>query len=138
MIGLAKEYEMVYKPGESMPLVLPKNSQALFLLQRIRDEVHRFSVTYHRTVRGKNSLTSALDDIPGIGPSRRKDLLKRFGSVQMLKEAALADIAAAPSMNRTAAAAVYEALHADDDATADLLPSSSAAKRDAGSRRDAK
>ena len=117
MIGLAKEFELVYTPNESMPIVLPRNSQALFLLQRIRDEVHRFSVTYHRTVRGKNSLNSVLDEIPGIGPSRRKQLLKQFGSVQRMKELTLEEIAAAPTMNRTAASAVYAALHAPTSPT---------------------
>ena len=127
MIGLAKEFELVYKPNESMPIVLPKNSQALFLLQRVRDEVHRFSVTFHRNVRGKNSLSSLLDGISGIGPSRRTALLRTFGSVQRMSQATLDQIAAAPSMNRIAALAVYRALHESGDEEAAMQ-----APRDAG------
>ena len=74
MIGLAKQFELVYKPGQSDPLVLPRNSQALFLLQRVRDEVHRYAITYHRTLRGKNATMSVLDTIPGIGQTRRREL----------------------------------------------------------------
>ncbi len=111
MIGLAKQFELVYTPGKSDPLVLPKNSQALFLLQRIRDEVHRYSVTYHRQLRGKNATLSVLDTIPGIGQTRRRELLKFFGSVDRLKHASVDEIANAPAMNRRVAASVHKLLH---------------------------
>ncbi len=111
MIGLAKQFELVYTPGKSDPLVLPKNSQALFLLQRIRDEVHRYSVTYHRQLRGKNATLSVLDTIPGIGQTRRRELLKFFGSVDKLKHASVDEIANAPAMNRRVAASVHKLLH---------------------------
>ena len=111
MIGLAKQFELVYTPGKSDPLVLPRNSQALFLLQRIRDEVHRYSVTYHRTLRGKNATLSVLDTIPGIGSVRRRELLRFFGSVEKLKHASVEQIANAPAMNRKLAATIHKMLH---------------------------
>ena len=111
MIGLAKQFELVYTPGKSDPLVLPRNSQALFLLQRVRDEVHRFSVTYHRTLRGKNATMSVLDTIPGIGAVRRRELLRFFGSVEKLKYASVEQIANAPAMNRKLATTVHKMLH---------------------------
>ena len=111
MIGLAKQFELVFKPGESDPLVLPRNSQALFLLQRVRDEVHRYAVTYHRTLRGKNATMSVLDTIPGVGPTRRRALLTFFGSVEKLKGASVEQIAHAPAMNRKLAATVHKMLH---------------------------
>ena len=111
MIGLAKQFELVYKPGQSDPLVLPRNSQALFLLQRIRDEVHRYAITYHRTLRGKNATMSVLDTIPGIGQIRRRELLKFFGSVNALKNASVEQIAHAPAMNSKLAATIHKMLH---------------------------
>ena len=116
MIGLAKQYELIYMPGKSDPLVLPRNSQALFLLQRVRDEVHRFSVTYHRTLRGKNATMSVLDTIPGIGPTRRRALLNFFGSVERLKHANVDQIANAPAMNRKLATTIHTMLHGEDEA----------------------
>ncbi len=111
MIGLAKQYELVFKPGRSEPLVLPRNSHALHLLQRVRDEVHRYSVTYHRTLRGKNATMSVLDTVPGIGQTRRRELLKFFGSVDKLKQASVDQIAQAPAMNKKVAASVHKLLH---------------------------
>ncbi len=111
MIGLAKQFELVYTPGKSDPLVLPRNSQALFLLQRIRDEVHRYSVTYHRTLRGKNATLSVLDTIPGIGQVRRRELLRFFGSVEKLRHASVEQIANAPAMNRKLANTIHKMLH---------------------------
>jgi excinuclease ABC subunit C len=113
MIGLAKQYELVFKPGRSEPLVLPRNSQALHLLQRVRDEVHRFSVTYHRTLRGKNATMSVLDTVPGIGQTRRRELLKFFGSVDKLKQASIEQIAQAPAMNKKVASSVHKLLHGE-------------------------
>ncbi|MDR3708040.1 MAG: excinuclease ABC subunit UvrC [Capsulimonadaceae bacterium] len=114
MIGLAKQFELIFRPGESVPIALSRNSQALMLLLRIRDEVHRYSVTYHRNVRGKNSLVSVLDTVSGIGPARRRELLRTFGSVDMMKQATVDEIAGVPSMNRKSAEAVYNILHVPD------------------------
>jgi excinuclease ABC subunit C len=111
MIGLAKQFELIFVPGKPDPMVLPKNAPALLLLQRVRDEVHRFSITYHRTLRGKNAIMSVLDNVDGIGPTRRKALLMHFGSVDKLRGATLDEIAVAPKMNRKAAASVYNSLH---------------------------
>lgn len=110
MIGLAKQFEMVFVPGRDEPIELPRNSPALFLLQRIRDEVHRFAVTYHRNVRGRAAQMSVLDEIPGIGPARRRELLKFFGSVEKMKRASVDDLAKAPGMTRPAAQAVHDHL----------------------------
>jgi excinuclease ABC subunit C len=93
-VGLAKQHEEIYVQDVSEPIVLPRTSEALYLVQRIRDEAHRFAITYHRGVRGKSSIQSALDAIPGVGPKRKKALLKKFGSVRGIREAAVEEIAA--------------------------------------------
>jgi excinuclease ABC subunit C len=93
IIGLAKRLEEIFLPGKSIPILLPQNSIALYLLQRIRDEAHRFAITYHRKLRSKSSLSSALDDIQGIGPAKKKQLLDKFGSAARLRESSLTDIA---------------------------------------------
>jgi excinuclease ABC subunit C len=100
LTGLAKRFEELYLPGQSAPVVLPRRSQALYLVQRIRDEAHRFAITYHRDVRGKRALRSELDDIAGIGPGRKKALLKRFGSVRRIREASVEEVAATPGISR--------------------------------------
>src|SRR5918999_874315 len=100
LTGLAKRVEELYVPDRSAPVVLPRRSQALYLVQRIRDEAHRFAITYHRDVRGKRALRSELDDIAGIGPGRKKALLKRFGSVRRIKEASVDEVAATPGISR--------------------------------------
>lgn len=110
MVGLAKQFELLFLPGRDEPIELPRNSPALFLVQRIRDEVHRFAITYHRNVRGRAAQMSVLDEIPGIGPTRRKELLKFFGSVEKMKRATEEDLAKAPGMNRSAAKAVFDHL----------------------------
>jgi excinuclease ABC subunit C len=94
ILGLAKRLEEIFLPGRKTPLILPQNSIALFLLQRIRDEAHRFGVKYHRHLRSKGSLSSILDDINGIGPAKKKALLQKFGSVSIIRSASLTDIAA--------------------------------------------
>lgn len=101
--GLAKQNEELYLPERSAPVILPRDSQALFLVQRIRDEAHRFAVSYHRQLRGKTGLASTLEEIEGIGPQRRKALLKRFGSIEAIRQAAPEEIAAVPGMNQTLA-----------------------------------
>jgi len=90
--ALAKENEELFLPGRSDPILLPRDSQALFLVQRIRDEAHRFAVTFHRQKRSKASLHSKLDDVPGVGPKRRQALMKRFGSLKAIREASLEDL----------------------------------------------
>ena len=97
--GLAKRFEELYLPGQTAPVVLPRRSQALYLVQRIRDEAHRFAITYHRDVRGKKALRSELDEIAGIGPGRKKALLRRFGSVRRIREASVEEVAATPGIS---------------------------------------
>jgi len=93
-VGLAKQHEEIYVQDVSEPVVLPRQSQALYLVQRVRDEAHRFAITYHRSVRARRSVQSALDTIPGVGPKRKKALLKKFGSVRGIREATTDEIAA--------------------------------------------
>lgn len=100
LTGLAKRFEELHLPGQAAPVVLPRRSQALYLVQRIRDEAHRFAITYHRDVRGKRALRSELDEIPGIGPGRKKALLKRFGSVRRIREASVEEVSATPGISR--------------------------------------
>lgn len=108
VVGLAKQFELVFREGESDPVVLPRHSQALYLIERIRDEAHRFAITYHRKLRGKRNLVSVLDHIVGIGPARRKALFAAFGTLSSIKAATEDDLAAAPGMTRPAAKAVYQ------------------------------
>ncbi len=109
-VGLAKQEEEIFLPGRPDSVRLPGGSEALFLVQRIRDEAHRFAVTYHRNLRSKDSTRSLLDDIPGIGPKRRQALLKQFGSLDGIRGASLDDLAAVPGMNRAAAEKLVEYL----------------------------
>jgi len=106
VVGLAKQFELVFTEGNSEPVELPRRSQALYLIQRIRDEAHRFAITFHRKLRGKRNLVSVLDHIVGIGPKRRQSLRTHFGSLGKIKEASVEELAAAPGMNRTSAEAV--------------------------------
>jgi excinuclease ABC subunit C len=110
LAGLAKRFEELYVPGRSAPIVLPAKSQGLYLVQRIRDEAHRFAITYHRTVRGKRALASVFDEVPGIGPARKKALLKRFGSVRRIREASLEEVAETPGVGKVAAEALKKHL----------------------------
>jgi excinuclease ABC subunit C len=103
VVGLAKEREEIFVPGRSDPILLPRGSQSLFLVQRIRDEAHRFAITYHRNVRGKKGLQSALDELPGIGPRRKRELLRTFGSLSAIKNATVDALAAVPGMTRRTA-----------------------------------
>jgi excinuclease ABC subunit C len=100
MAGLAKRFEELHLPDRAAPVVLPRRSQALYLVQRIRDEAHRFAITYHRDVRGKRALHSELDEIEGIGPGRKKALLKRFGSVRRIRDASVEEVASVPGISR--------------------------------------
>ena len=111
--GLAKRLEEVWIPGEEYPVILPRSSEGLYLLQRVRDEAHRFAIAYHRAKRGKAATTSALDDVPGLGPARRKALLKQFGSVRKLRAASIEEIAAVPGIGTRLAATISAALGAN-------------------------
>jgi excinuclease ABC subunit C len=91
--GLAKENEELFLPGRPESILLPRDSQALFLVQRIRDEAHRFAITFHRAKRSKATFQSSLDSVPGVGPSRRKALIRKFGSVKGIREATIAELA---------------------------------------------
>ncbi len=107
VIGLAKQFELIFVEGTSEPVELPRNSQALYLMQRIRDEAHRFAITYHRKLRGKRNLVSVLDHVEGIGPTRRKALWGHFGTLDKIKAATVEELAAVKGMNRSAAQAVF-------------------------------
>jgi excinuclease ABC subunit C len=113
LAGLAKQFEHLYLPNEPDPVILPRTSQALYLVQRIRDEAHRFANTFQAQLRGKKATHSVLDDIPGIGPKRRKALQLHFGSVKKMKEATLAELAQVAGMNLSLAETVYDHLHAE-------------------------
>ncbi|SHI55507.1 excinuclease ABC subunit UvrC [Desulfofundulus thermosubterraneus] len=108
--GLAKEEELLFAEGRSEPIRLPRDSRALHLLQHLRDEAHRFAVTYHRQLRTRRNLKSLLDEIEGIGPVRRRALLKAFPSLEEMARATVEELAAVPGMNRAAALAVYRFL----------------------------
>ncbi|MGC8862720.1 MAG: excinuclease ABC subunit UvrC [Armatimonadota bacterium] len=110
VIGLAKKNEEIFKPGQSEPILLPRNSKALHLIQRIRDEAHRFAITYHRTARGKTMKASVLNEIPGIGPKRRRALIRHFGSVEAIANASIEELAAVPGVTKAAADAVFRFL----------------------------
>jgi len=111
VIGLAKRLEEVYLPGQPEPLLIPRGSEALFVLQHIRDEAHRFAITYHRSKRGRRALRSELDDIPGVGAVRKKALMKRFGSVAQLRTASVEEIEGTPGVGPAMARTVHSALH---------------------------
>ncbi len=108
--GLAKQFELLFVPGRKDAIALPRNSPSLHLLQRIRDEAHRFAITHHRKRRGKDATKSLLDDIPGIGEARRNALLTHFGSLQKIRAASIEELAAAPTMNRAMAEKLQEFL----------------------------
>ena len=111
VVGLAKRLEEVYLPGQPEPLRIPRGSQSLFVLQHVRDEAHRFAVEYHRKVRERRAMSSPLDEVPGIGPTRKKALLRRFGSLQRLSRATEEEIAATPGIGRALAAEIASRLH---------------------------
>lgn len=117
LLGLAKRLEEVWLPGEDYPVILPRNSEALFLLQRVRDEAHRFAITFHRQRRSKAMTASALDDIPGLGPRRSAALLAAFGSVTRLRTASPTELAAVPGIGPGLAATVLAHLAKDTDAS---------------------
>lgn len=111
IIGLAKKQEEVYRPGQSAPLLLPRRSEALHLLQRVRDEAHRFAVTFHRKLRAKRSIASNLDLLPGIGKARRKLLLDHFGSYGSIKQATLEQLTTVPGLPKNVGRTIYDTIH---------------------------
>ena len=115
MFGLAKRLEEIWLPDAETPILLDHHTAALHLIQRIRDEAHRFAITFHRSLRDKNAVHSRLDDIPGIGPKRRTALMRRFKSLQKMREATVDELAETEGMNHTAALALWRALRPDGE-----------------------
>ena len=111
IIGLAKEFEEVFVPNSSRPIIIPKNNKALYLLQQVRDESHRFAITYHRQLRSKNISASSLDDIVGVGKKRKVALLKEFGTIDNIKNASVEQLAKTKGMNQKTAENVYNYYH---------------------------
>ena len=128
VIGLAKRLEEIWVPGDDDPMILPRSSEALFLLQRVRDEAHRFAITFHRSKRSKRMTESALDGVAGLGRTRRTALVMHFGSVAKLREATVEEIAEVPGIGVGTARAVREALAADAAPAADSSASGDAAQ----------
>ena len=110
MCGLAKRLEEIWLPGQEDPVILPRTSEALFLLQRVRDEAHRFAIAHHRGRRSKTMVESVLDDVQGLGEVRRKALLKRFGSLRKIRAATVEEIAEVPGIGRRTAETIVAAL----------------------------
>ncbi len=127
LCGLAKRLEEVWVPHDVDPVIFPRTSEALYLLQRVRDEAHRFAITHHRQRRAKAMTGSALDDVPGLGPSRRKALMAAFGSVRKIRAASVEEVAAVPGFGRATAESVVAARAADtpgptvDTATGEIV-----------------
>ncbi|MBQ0104472.1 MAG: excinuclease ABC subunit UvrC [Armatimonadetes bacterium] len=114
VISLAKREEFIYKPYSDVPIALPRRSEALMMLQRIRDEAHRFAITYHKNLRGKTMSASVLNKIEGVGPSRRKELLKHFGSVEKIKSATREELAEVKGMTQPVAENIYVYFHREE------------------------
>jgi len=128
LCGLAKRLEEVWLPGEDEPVILPRTSEGLYLLQRVRDEAHRFAIAYHRSKRSKAMTTSELDDVAGLGETRRKAVLRHFGSLKRLRAAGVEEVMEVPGIGRRTAEAVVAALSgapapeaAFDPATGEVL-----------------
>ena len=142
LCGLAKRLEEVWLPGEEYPVILQRSSEGLYLLQRVRDEAHRFAISAHRKRRSKGMTVSVLDAVPGVGPARRAALLKHFGSVKRLRQASVEEIATVPGMGDRTATAVLVALNGggaarrtagpDDEAAEVLAPGGAPAGREDG------
>jgi excinuclease ABC subunit C len=113
LCGLAKRLEEVWLPGQDEPVILPRTSEGLYLLQRVRDEAHRFAIAYHRQKRSRTMVESALDEVPGLGETRRRALIKHFGSLKRLRAAGVEEVMTVPGVGRRTAEAVVTALAAD-------------------------
>jgi excinuclease ABC subunit C len=112
--SLAKRFEEVYVPGQADPVRLPRQSEALYMLQRIRDEAHRFAITFHRELRGKRMTVSVLDGIPGLGPTRKKRLTKELGGINAVKRASLEQLQSLSWLPGSVAQAVHDKIHKPD------------------------
>ncbi len=112
MVALAKGEEVIHHPLRPVPIALPEGSRARHLLQQIRDEAHRFAITYHKKLRGKQSLASVLEEIPGVGEKRRQALLRHFGSLKAMQQASIEEIRKVAGLPSHAAAAVHDFLQA--------------------------
>jgi excinuclease ABC subunit C len=117
LCGLAKRLEEVWLPGDDFPVILPRASEGLYLLQRLRDEAHRFAIAFHRQRRSKRMTTSSLDDVPGLGDVRRKALLRHFGSLKRLADATPEEITEVPGIGRRTAEAIVAALNTAGEGT---------------------
>jgi len=136
--GLAKRLEEVWLPGDPDPVILPRTSEGLYLLQRVRDEAHRFAITYHRARRRAALTASELDDVPGLGPARKATLLRRFGSVRRIRAASADEIAGLPGFGRRTAESVLAALGAGDAAATGAAAAREAAGAGSGPTRQAR
>lgn len=125
LVGIAKRLEELWIPGEEYPVIVARNSPALYLVQQIRDEAHRFAITFHRASRGRRMTRSVLDEIPGLGPKRRAQLVSAFGSVARVKEAGEEAIAELPGFGPRLAAAIVAALTPDSELTSSTHPETS-------------
>jgi excinuclease ABC subunit C len=130
-VGLAKRLEEVYFPDHPEPLMIPRGSEALFVLQHLRDEAHRFAVSYHRQKREKRALASPLDQVPGVGPARKKALTKRFGSLVRLQGAEVSQIAETPGIGPELARTIFDHLHGPQGRRDELLPALSGERESA-------
>ena len=113
VVGLAKRMEEIWKPGTTFPVILPRSSEALFMLQRVRDEAHRFAITLHRNRRSKGMVDSILDDVPGLGPVKKKAVLAHFGSLKKVTEADVAELAQVPGIGPVQAQQIWEFLNVE-------------------------
>ena len=129
IVALAKREEEVYHPGSLHPLVLDLASPALQALQRIRDEAHRFAITYHKKLRQKRTLVSVLDQIPGVGPTIRTSLLKSLGSARRVRAASVAELAAVPKVTPKLAQRIHDFFHPPDAARRRREPGLGGARR---------
>ena len=116
LIGLAKRLEEIWVADDDEPIILPRNCEGMYLLQQIRDEAHRFAITYHRQQRSKRMRASVLDNVPGLGPARRKELVKHFGSVKQIRKASLEQLQEVAGVGPKLAETIYEHLHKDIEA----------------------
>ena len=114
VVGLAKRLEEVWVPGDDYPVILPRQSEGLFLLQRVRDESHRFAITFHRERRGKSMLESILDTVDGLGPAKQKALRDAFPSLKKMRVASVEELQSAKGVGPALAQKIYDALHADE------------------------
>ena len=113
--GLAKSDEEIFVPWDETPVVLPSGSPSLYLIKQVRDESHRFAITFHRELRDKAMTRSVIDDVPGVGPKRKRALMRRFGSIRRMRGATVEELAATPGIPAEVATAVWQALRAWDE-----------------------